>query len=306
MKELVTRGFVTIATGDDWYYQIAVNLLDSYRYTTKNPLPFAIIADHENEMTRKFDKTIILDNPTCSYNDKLRLGELCPFDETVFIDADCLAYDDLNKIFDCFEKESDFCCIGTTAPLTEECNGWFSLLTFPEETNSNDGIIDQKTAKAKLSYTVNMHGGMYFIRKTEITRNVFQEASIYAKDYSKYKFRLFEKPADEPVLALAMAMNNCKPIHHDSFALLCFWRNPYMKLNMLKNKAHYKNKKIQLVHWGTVATKTAVYKKQVDQLHIKIHNIKGIKSFYINVTNTIRCYLYYAKQFLYCLKQKLN
>lgn len=41
---LQKKGFVTIATGQEWYYKLAVNLLHSYRRNTTHPFPFAIIA----------------------------------------------------------------------------------------------------------------------------------------------------------------------------------------------------------------------------------------------------------------------
>ena len=53
------RGFVTVVTGAERYYQMAVNLLNSYRFFAKEPLPFAIIAEEENEYTKQFDKTIL-------------------------------------------------------------------------------------------------------------------------------------------------------------------------------------------------------------------------------------------------------
>ena len=51
----MTHGFITIATGDAQYYKIAVNLLHSYRWFSKAPVPFAILADQENEYTADFD-----------------------------------------------------------------------------------------------------------------------------------------------------------------------------------------------------------------------------------------------------------
>lgn len=92
----MTRGFVTIATGDEWYYRIAVNLLRSYRLFSAKPLPFAIICDRTLPCTSEFDQVILIDRPFRSYLDKLHLPRLIPFDETIFIDADCLAFRDLN------------------------------------------------------------------------------------------------------------------------------------------------------------------------------------------------------------------
>lgn len=51
----MTRGFITIATGGDWYYQLAENLLLSYRLFSEKPMPFAILCDRENEHTKCFD-----------------------------------------------------------------------------------------------------------------------------------------------------------------------------------------------------------------------------------------------------------
>ena len=56
----MTRGMITIATVDVHYYRIAANLLLSYRIFSDNPLPFAIIAEEENEYTALFDKVIIM------------------------------------------------------------------------------------------------------------------------------------------------------------------------------------------------------------------------------------------------------
>ena len=114
----MTRGFVTIATGDEQYYRIAANLLRSYRFFSASPMPFALICDRENEYSAEFDHTIILKDPVFSYLDKLRLPECIPYDETIFIDSDCLAYRDLNEFWDAFKKAHDFSAFGRTTQLT--------------------------------------------------------------------------------------------------------------------------------------------------------------------------------------------
>ena len=85
-----TRGFVTMAVGKDYYYLLAKNLLISYKFHNPAPFPFAIICDKENETSALFDDVVIIDSPSYSYLDKLRLAELAPYDETIFIDADSL------------------------------------------------------------------------------------------------------------------------------------------------------------------------------------------------------------------------
>ena len=72
------RGFVTIATGSKHYYELAFNLLRSYRRNGGGAYPFAIIAEEENEYTTFFDKVVLMPAPAHSYMDKLRLYECLP------------------------------------------------------------------------------------------------------------------------------------------------------------------------------------------------------------------------------------
>ena len=44
-------GFVTLAVGDDRYYKLAANLLQSYRLNGNCDAPFAIFADRMNIRT---------------------------------------------------------------------------------------------------------------------------------------------------------------------------------------------------------------------------------------------------------------
>ena len=116
-----TKGFLTIATGNEEYYKIASNLLRSYHMFCKTPLPFAILADKKNRYTERFDDVIIFpEGATNSYLDKLILGEHLPYDVNIFIDADCLAYGDLNQLFDYFEKADEFSCFGRVLPLNDK------------------------------------------------------------------------------------------------------------------------------------------------------------------------------------------
>lgn len=67
----MTHGFITIATGDEQYYRMAVNLLRSYKYFTGSALPFAVLADRENEYTAEFDDVRLFPEARRNYLDKL-------------------------------------------------------------------------------------------------------------------------------------------------------------------------------------------------------------------------------------------
>ena len=120
----MTRGFVTIATGDEQYFRFARNLLMSYKLFTSQPMPFAIACDQENAYTALFDDVVIL-SPSAqtaghSFWTKFELLIHAPYDETIFIDADCLAYADLNGYWQYFSDADDFTGCGTNYPIDSE------------------------------------------------------------------------------------------------------------------------------------------------------------------------------------------
>ncbi len=253
----MTHGFITIATGDVQYYIMALNLLRSYRHFSSAPLPFAVLADKENEYTAEFDDVRLFPHAKRNYLDKLELFDLMPYDVNIFVDADCLAYGDLNCLFDIFENADDFSCFGRVLPLDNK-TGWF------EYCNLNDSL------KKKISYVVGLHGGIYYIRKTEKAKAVLDTAREFTRDYASYGFKgKFSTPGDEPVVALSMAVNNCKPIPHDLKRILCYWEHvAQMKLSVPKGTALAEDigLRTDLLHWGTRYTKTPLYRKQIADL----------------------------------------
>lgn len=255
-----TKGFITIATGNERYYRIALNLLRSYRFAAKEPLPFAVLCDEENEYTAEFDDVIVLPHATRSYLDKLEMFDYLPYDTNIFIDADCLAFNDINRLFDVFENADDFCCYGRVLPLDDK-TGWF-------EYENLDGDL-----KSKIEYVVGLHGGIYYMRRTEKCKKVLEDAKKFSENYADYKFKgKFQTPGDEPVVALSMAYNKCRPIPHDFTSLICWWEHEdNFELNILTQTALCKTNGVNtdIVHWGTRFTDSLPYLKQVEALKLK-------------------------------------
>lgn len=268
----MTQGFITIATGDEQYYKIAVNLLRSYRLFSAQPLPFAILADRENAFTAEFDDVRILDPAHRNYLDKLDMFEQLPYDVNIFIDADCLAYGDLNRLFDVFQKADDFSCFGRVLPL-EDKTGWFEY----ERLGNLQSQVD---------YVVGLHGGIYYMRKTEKCRAVLQTARDLVPHYGEYGFKgNFSTPGDEPLVALSMALHNCRPIPHEVRSILCYWEHVgKMNLNLPKGCAFASDigVKTELLHWGTRFTKTPLYRKQVADMNVFARKTGGSVEYIMN------------------------
>lgn len=197
MPHIAKRGFVTIATGDPKYYQLAVNLLRSYRLNSNDPSPFSLICDRDCAEAREFDSFVLIEDAKHSYLDKLFLDRYTPYEETIFIDADSLILKDTSVLWDDYADYQNFSCYGKTLPLDSK-EGWFLY-------------EDMGELQQQLAFGISMHGGLYYLRKSNKCTDIFVSARYFAENYSKYKFSMFTKPADEPVLALSMALSGIAP-----------------------------------------------------------------------------------------------
>lgn len=248
-----TRGFVTIATGNEKYYELAHNLLLSYKKYTSEEMPFALICDRHTSQTALFDQVIIVEEPNYSYMDKLLLYRYSPFDETIFIDADSLILADPQGLWKDFSDADDVSCYGCTYPLDSE-RAWFTY----------DGTGKYKSC---IEYLIDLHGGVYFFRKTDRCAAIFETAIELAEQYHQYSFRHFEQPADEPVMAMSLAIYHSMPC-----ALpmqLLFVPSYWGKLHVdVLGQVHIENKPLAapILHFGTDNTKRFLYRYLVQAL----------------------------------------
>ena len=290
------RGFVTIATGKDEYYKIAVNLLRSYKCFTKNPLPFAIIADKENDYTKLFDKVIILENPHFSYTDKIELLNNIPFKETIFIESDCLAYADLNIFFDAFQDADDFSCFGYSKPITSEQCGWFKL----EETGKY---------RSQVKYYQGIHSGVIFLRNTDVCKQMYDISKDLWENFSEYNIGGSLDMLDDKLFAVSSAVIPCKMTANnlEGYAPFCVY--PYS----VNNHRHPKPKLLKgsvtfidddgvkvkglVCHWGNNYTKRTLYKREVAA--ISLIEKKGFKTIAVYIYyNCVLPFSYLKRQFL--------
>ena len=257
MEECAKRGFITIATGDKYYYKLAANLLMSYKLKTHNPYPFAIIAEEENEYTALFDDVIIVKEVTRSFMDKFLLMKYCPYNETIFFDADILAYSDLNEYWNIFRDATDFSSIGKNCSINED-GAWYDI----------DGIGRYGD---NLKYKVKVHSGICFIRNSEKIKKLYDDCVDIVNNYDKLTIKRFPSSKDEATMGIAMPMNNMyatKELPEYLAVLPCL---SYIKVSVLRNTLEYKNnwgtcvnQGGMLVHFGTEQTHEPLYRFEVE------------------------------------------
>lgn len=253
-----SRGFVTIATGAERYYDIARNLLRSYRLFASINYPFAILCDREHEYTKEFDDVFLLEKANCNYLDKLKLYDYLPYDETIFIDADSLAYGDLDEWWDLFRDADDFSLFGYAWTDLKSGRGWFVP----------DGAGEFKD---RITFIPDFNGGVYYMRKSERCKKVFELANYFAVHFNEYTFNDFTTPADEPCLAMTMAIEQCMPLDLKEKGLVFAPKRKSIELDITKPIAFLRKNtgeyKLHLVHWSNFRTKLSLYKFEAEKLN---------------------------------------
>lgn len=260
----MTRGFITIATGNLYYSKLAENLLLSYRYHSINPMPFAVLVSEENQYTELFDDVVVVENPYKTFMDKFYLFSLCPYDETIFLDADSLAYGDLNEYWNLFENATDFSAVGGVLDISEKGKGNYDIDSIWKY---SDGI----------NYMVWIHAGVCFIRKSPSLLKLYNDCMDIYANYDKLSNLRNAGSYDEVTLGIAMPMNNMKPVSEPdnllAFMPCCTSVNADIvngKLSYTKlNGAKVKDSGVFL-HFTTKLTHSPLYDYEVAKLRCKL------------------------------------
>ncbi len=132
------------------------------------------------------------------FSTKLHLDKLAPEGQTLFIDSDCLIYGNLEGVFKKFEGHS-VSVIGGYISSGE----WF-------------GNVAAICKKFNVKQLPKFNGGVYYLENGNKAKKIYQEARRLETEYDEIGFvRLRNRPNDEVIIALAMALNNQEPIPED-------------------------------------------------------------------------------------------
>lgn len=253
------RGFCTIATGDIKYSKLAQNLFLSYVRHTSCKYPFTVFTDRSNKYLECFDNIVVWENPYKTFLDKLNIFSNPPYKETIFVDADSLVYGDLSQLFNYFKDADSVSCVGKVLPLSSK-EGWFR-------------VEDTLYFKNRLNYTLWLHGGIYYFQQTKQTKQFFDlclEIIPLYKDIF-FRFQYLTEPADEPIVALAMAIMGFKTINYDPDIFAFYRDSNILKADIVTGSLIYevssgKSKHGILIHWATDNTEKSLYKIEAEKL----------------------------------------
>ena len=259
----MTRGYITIATGKEMYFQFAKNLLLSYKLYCSEPLPFAIMCDQENAYTELFDDVILFEKSEHPYFDKFELLKIAPYDETIFIDSDCLAYADLNLFWDYFADADDFSAAGTNYPI-----------------DSDRGLFQKEEVgpyKDRVHWKPDIHGGLYYIKKGPVCDAIYDECQYISRNYDSFRWPDYCAPyADEPVLCLAMASQGVHALEAYPPNYGIPWEVTEMECDIFTGTCRYATEwhplveNGRMIHWSVQYCKKPLYRFEVEKLNLLI------------------------------------
>lgn len=255
----VNRGFVTVATGSDEYYQLAANLYISYK-KSGGKYPFTLICDRENKYSKLFDRVVIINEFRKSTLDKLLMYH-SPYNESIFLDADMLILYTIDNLWDIFVNGDDVGIFGCTYPVDSQ-RGWF--------TYDNCGEY-----KPQVKFVIDMNGGIVYFRKSNRAASIFKKALDLAEHYSEFDFKRFKEPADEPVMALSMVLHSCKPLDYSYNQLILPGISEKVTTDFQGNI--FIGKKLvrpNLIHFSNIRTKHFLY----NYLNFIIQNGSEVKT----------------------------
>lgn len=181
----------------------------------------------------------------------------------MFIDADSLIYGNLNVFFD--YHVTGVRHFGYQLSL-DDPRGWFTV-----------DSLTQKWA-SRIRYKILSHGGIFYFCDDSLTRAVYDTSLQINEEYDTMKFTMFDKPADEPIMALAMCVHDCAPIEksYKELQLFCFAPNcRAIEMDIRKGKLRYSSifdkednwiEDCKILHWSNIRTTYPDYKREVDRM----------------------------------------
>ncbi|HTH81508.1 MAG TPA: hypothetical protein VL490_01150 [Mucilaginibacter sp.] len=216
----------------------------------------AIVTDaSEAELNDLFDIIIPYNaNFGSGLNQKLHLELYSPFEETLFIDADCLVCKPLQPLLQLCQKHS--------------------FVVFGTQINSGEWYMDVSNMckQFQLSSIPLFNGGTYYFKKNDLTAKIFSKARELKEKYLELGFMPFHDSInEEPLIAVSMAINQVNAVNDWGTGM----RTPIglcgtMQIEVLMGKCNF-NKEGEIVspaiiHFAGSYAQAFHYKREITKL----------------------------------------
>lgn len=203
----LARSVLTIATAKPAYMRMALTLARSFQHWNKgSDIRFYIATDQEVELPRDLKDVELIRIERgqfgSGFGPKLRLDLIAPTDATLFIDADCLCFGELDSVFDRL-RGHNVSVVGGSISQGE----WF-------------GDVGRVCAHFGLTSLPKFNGGIYYLERGAKANAVYRRARELEKEYDALGLvRLRQSPNDELLMAIAMGLEGCTALPDDGTIL---------------------------------------------------------------------------------------
>ena len=226
-----SRGILTMAFGKPRFIEQVKSLGRSILLHAPDAQT-AIVTDSDDPQLREIFMRVIKYRPELgsSVRQKLHLDLYSPFEETLFIDSDCLVLGNLESFWTAFAGQtfgvpgSKFLTRGMADPYLDVA---FALDYFGVE----------KLPK--------FNGGTYYFNKSDEANDFFSTARELLANWKDLHFSEFRRdgPADEAIVSIAMAIHGLKPTSMGTAGMYTptSYRGP-MYLDVIEGKCSFEKK----------------------------------------------------------------
>jgi hypothetical protein len=204
MAQLNGRYILTIGAGKKLYVDLAVNLARSFfHWHPDSDIDFNFVTDQPDaipaDIKDKVKITVIKPGELGEgFSPKLYLDRLACQGQNLFIDSDCLIFENLADLFERF-KGHDVSVAGNYIKEGE----WF-------------GDVPAICRQFDVPHLPKFNGGLYYLEKGPKAAEVYATARKLELQYDQIGFkRLRGRPNDEVLMALAMQLHGQQPLLDD-------------------------------------------------------------------------------------------
>jgi hypothetical protein len=193
------RGVLTLAFGKPRFIEQVKSLGRSLHLHAPRTHT-AVVTDSKDPELRELFTQVIPYRPEfgSSVRQKLHLNLYTPFEETLFIDSDCLVLGDLERFWKAFAGQT------------------FGVPGFEYiQKGESDPYLDVDFALEHfgLDRLPKFNGGTYYFDNSERSAHFFSTARELLANWKELRFAEFRRdgPADEPIVSVAMAIHGLGP-----------------------------------------------------------------------------------------------
>ncbi len=195
------RGLLTLAYGHPRFIEQAQDLALSLELHAPH-LPRALVTDSQDPALRSMFTDVIPLRPEfgSGVRQKLHLDRYSRFDETLFIDSDCLALGNLDAFWEAFDG-SYFAVPGYRYIHHGDTDPYMDV----------DYVLDHFGVTGLSKF----NGGTYYFTNTGETAAFFDTARHVMNDWQQLRLGSFRRsgPADEAIYSIAMAVHGVSPTY---------------------------------------------------------------------------------------------